>query len=104
MYDDACDLLQHIVTQDPDSTWLQSTKFVVDAWHYIGHRATNVLCRLWCNPAPMNGSQPDLVVKERDNNGQIHTTHAFNTETAEQLNLWLNGFEVQLSLAMSREH
>ena len=36
-YDDACDLLRHIVTQDPNSQWLQITKFIVDAWHYIGH-------------------------------------------------------------------
>jgi hypothetical protein len=96
-YDDACDLLRHIVTQDPHSEWLKTTKFIVDAWHYIGHRATDVLCRLWCNPAPTNGSQPDLVLTEQDANGQTHTTRAFNTETAEQLNSWLNGFEAQLS-------
>ena len=96
-YDDACDLLRHIVTQNPDSEWLQTTKFVVDAWHYIGHRATDILCRLWCNPAPTNGSQPDLVLTEEDDHGHIHTTRAFNTETAEQLNSWLDGFEAQLS-------
>jgi hypothetical protein len=50
-YDDTCSLLCHIVTQDSDSTWLLTTKFIVDAWHYIGHRATDILCRLWCNPA-----------------------------------------------------
>lgn len=31
-----------------------------------------------------------------DANGRTHTTRAFNTETAEQLNAWLNGFEAQL--------
>lgn len=95
-YDDACDLLHHIVTQDPQNPWIQSTKFIVDAWHYIGHRATDILCRRWCNPAPTNGSQPDLVRTEVDNNGQTHATRAFNTETAEQLNAWLDGFESQL--------
>ncbi|KAJ6536037.1 hypothetical protein B0H19DRAFT_962890, partial [Mycena capillaripes] len=85
-YDDACNLLCHTVTQNPDSPWLSSTKFIVDAWHYIGHRATDILCRIWCNPAPMNGSQPDLITVEVDNNGRQHTTRAFNTETAEQLN------------------
>ncbi|KAJ6525394.1 hypothetical protein B0H19DRAFT_971314 [Mycena capillaripes] len=95
-YDDACNLLRHIVTQDPNSHWIQTTKFIVDAWHYIGHRATDVLCRLWCNPAPTNGSQPDLVIMEVDANGRTHTTRAFNTETAEQLNAWLGGFEAQL--------
>ncbi|KAJ6572373.1 hypothetical protein DFH09DRAFT_982152 [Mycena vulgaris] len=95
-YDDACSLLRHIVTQDATSPWIFTTKFIVDAWHYIGHRATDILCRLWCNPAPVNGSQPDLIVVEEDANGTRHQTRAFNTETAEQLNSWLNGFESQL--------
>ncbi|KAJ7447700.1 hypothetical protein FB451DRAFT_1147886 [Mycena latifolia] len=95
-YDDACSLLRHIVTQNPHDSWLATTKFIVDAWHYIGHRATDILCRLWCNPAPANGSQPDLILVEEDDNGAIHQTRAFNTETAEQLNSWLSGFESQL--------
>ncbi|KAJ6477754.1 hypothetical protein C8R45DRAFT_833555 [Mycena sanguinolenta] len=95
-YDDACSLLRHIVTQDSHDPWLQSTKFIVDAWHYIGHLATDALCRLWCNPQPTNGSQPDLIRVEVDINGSAHQTRAFNTETAEQLNSWLNGFESQL--------
>jgi hypothetical protein len=96
VYDKACDLLRHIVTQNPDDLWVKSTKFIVDAWHYIGHRATDLLCRTRCNPAPTNGSQPDLVLTEVDNDGVVHQTRAFNTETAEQLNSWLNGFESQL--------
>ncbi|KAJ7321319.1 hypothetical protein DFH08DRAFT_917265 [Mycena albidolilacea] len=87
-YDDACSLLH--------STWLLTMKFIVDAWHYIGHRATDILCRLWCNPAPTNGSQPDLILVAQDENGSTHQTRAFNTETAEQLNSWLSGFEPQL--------
>ncbi|KAJ6603558.1 hypothetical protein DFH09DRAFT_1068706 [Mycena vulgaris] len=67
-----------------------------DAWHYIGHLATDLLCRLWCNLQPTNGSQPDLICAEQDANGTMHQTRAFNTETAEQLNSWLNGFESQL--------
>ena len=96
-YNDACDLLRHIVTQNEEDLWLRSTKFIVDAWHYIGHCTTDALCRLWCNLAPTNGSQPDLVITEVDMNGQAHTTRAFNTETAEQLNSWLDGFEAQLT-------
>jgi hypothetical protein len=95
-YDDACNLLRHIVTQNPDSPWIQATKFIVDAWHYIGHQAADILCRLWCNPAPTNGSQPDLISVSVDDTGRTHTTRAFNTETAEQLNAWLNGYEAQL--------
>ncbi|KAJ7447393.1 hypothetical protein FB451DRAFT_1054473, partial [Mycena latifolia] len=95
-YDDACSPLRHILTQDANSSSLISTKFIVDAWHYISHRATDILCRLWCNPAPLNGSQPDLIRVEEDANGTTHQTRAFNTETAEQLNSWLSGFESQL--------
>ena len=95
-YDDACNLLRHIVIQDPQSPWLTSTRFIVDAWHYIGHRATDVLCRTWCNPAPANGTQPDLVIAQEDDSGEVHLTRAFNTETSEQLNAWLNGFEAQM--------
>ena len=95
-YDDACDLLRHIVTQDNQDPWLVSTKFIVDAWHYTGHRATDLLCRLWCNPTPIDGSQPDLIQVEKDGNGQAPQTRAFNTETAEQLNAWLNGYEAPL--------
>ncbi|KAI9061585.1 hypothetical protein FKP32DRAFT_1575759 [Trametes sanguinea] len=96
VYDDACDLLRHIVTQDPRSRWLQTTRFIVDAWHYIGHKATDVLCRLWCNPAPRDGSQPDLILVQEDEHGERHETRAFNMETAEQFNAWLNGFEAQM--------
>ncbi|KAJ6469345.1 hypothetical protein C8R45DRAFT_837409 [Mycena sanguinolenta] len=95
-YDDACNLLRHIVTQDPNSPWIRRTKLIVDAWHYVGHQANDVLCRIWCNPAPTNGSQPDLISVRVDDNGRTHTTRAFNTETAEQLNAWLNGYEAQL--------
>lgn len=95
-YDDACDLLRHIVTQNPDDSWIKTTKFVVDSWHYIGHRATDVLCRTWCNPTPKNGSQPDLIRVETDANGTTHQTRAFNTETAEQFNAWLSGYEAPL--------
>ncbi|KAK7026567.1 hypothetical protein R3P38DRAFT_3268154 [Favolaschia claudopus] len=95
VYDKACELLRHIVTQNPSDAWLNTTKFIVDAWHYISHKAGDVLCRTWCNPAPKDGSQPDLVLTEVDDNGTAHQTRAFNTETAEQFNSWLNGFEAQ---------
>lgn len=96
VFDDACDLLRHIATQDPNNPWIETSKFIVDAWHYIGHKASDVLCRLWCNPAPKDGSQPDLIHVKQDDAGRVHHTRAFNTETAEQFNAWLNGFEAQM--------
>ncbi|KAJ6493912.1 hypothetical protein C8R47DRAFT_1267246 [Mycena vitilis] len=96
VYDKACDLLRHIATQNINDSWIASTKFIVDAWHYIGHRATDILCRTRCNPAPSDGSQPDLVITQVDDNGVAHQARAFNTETAEQLNSWISGYESQL--------
>ncbi|KAF7371614.1 hypothetical protein MVEN_00016900 [Mycena venus] len=96
VYDKACELLRHIGTQDISDPWITTTKFIVDAWHYINHRSADILCRTRCNPAPRDGSQPDLVLTEVDDDGVVHQTRAFNTETAEQLNSWLNGFESQL--------
>ncbi|KAF8521835.1 hypothetical protein JB92DRAFT_3274289 [Gautieria morchelliformis] len=96
VYDNACKLLAHIVTQNTHDLWLTTTRFVVDAWHYINHRSTDHLCREWCNPAPLNGSQPDLVILERDGMGQMRASRAFNTEVAEQFNAWMDGFESQL--------
>lgn len=95
-YDDACDLLYHIITQNSHNMWIRTTRFIVNSWHYIGHWATDVLHCLWCNPVPTNGQQPDLVLTMTDDNVQQYTTHAFNLETAEQLNAWLNVFESQL--------
>ncbi|KAJ6505036.1 hypothetical protein C8R45DRAFT_1060321 [Mycena sanguinolenta] len=91
-YDDAYNLLRHII-QNRNDPWISSTKFIVDARWSPRDRYV-VPCG--CNPAPKNGSQPDLVLVEQDANGVQHQTRAFNTETAEQLNSWLNGFESQL--------
>ncbi|KAJ7725141.1 hypothetical protein DFH07DRAFT_758772, partial [Mycena maculata] len=88
-YDDTSSLWHHIVTQNPNGSWLTTTKFIVDAWHCISHRSTDVLCCLWCNPALANGLQLDLILVEEDNNGVAHQTRAFSTETVEQLNSWL---------------
>ncbi len=93
VFDDACDLLRHVVTQNPGDTWIEATKFIVDAWHYIGHKSTDILCCLFCNPAPGDGSQPDLVETVVDANNQTHLARAFNTETAEHFNAWLSVYE-----------
>lgn len=94
-YDNACSLLGHIFSGAAldNRNWIKTTRFIVDGFHYITHRANDVLCRIHCNPAPADGSQPDLVVLKKDSNGQTHSTRAFNLETAEQFNSWVNPFE-----------
>ncbi|KIJ27735.1 hypothetical protein M422DRAFT_190612 [Sphaerobolus stellatus SS14] len=95
-YDNACKMLAHIVKHPEKRHWLRTTRFIVDAWHYINHRATDVLCCTWCNPHPNDGSQPDLVITTEGQDGIKHLSRAFNTETAEQFNSWMDGYDAQM--------
>ncbi|KAF8993074.1 hypothetical protein BDQ17DRAFT_1392710 [Cyathus striatus] len=54
---------------------------VVDGYHYTNHHSDDYLCRKWRNPAPQDGSAPNLVYIAQDKNA------------CEQLNSWLGGFE-----------
>ena len=69
----------------------------MESYHYINHRITDYLCQKWYNPAPLNGSAPNLVVVENDANGHAHYKCAFNTQACEQLNAWLGGFQSALN-------
>jgi len=64
----------------------------VDTYHYINHRVKDYLCRVYCNPSPGDGSAPNLVVIDFDEDGNPYARRAFNTEVCEQLNAWLGGF------------
>lgn len=62
-YDRACQLLATIEQQPDLHHWLTDAKWICDAFHFAGHsRSQNVLCRTFCDPAPLDGSAPDLVV------------------------------------------
>jgi hypothetical protein len=102
-YDNACKLLSHIIMQNLFDSWITTTRFIVDAFHYINHRAEDLICRTRCNPAPRDGSQPDLVLIETVNGQQVET-RAFNTEAAEQLNAWFGGYEAQLRKMTDYNH
>lgn len=73
--------------------WKRTSQFIVDSYHYINHRTTDGLCQKFCNPAPLDGSAPNLVVIAHDVNGQPYYKRAYNTQACEQLNAWLGGFE-----------
>ena len=75
-------VLKHIVANGTFSEWFKSTCFIVDAYHYTNHKATDVLCRKWCNPAPTDGSAPNLVVSDIDKNGKSCLRRAFNTQAS----------------------
>ncbi|TFK41564.1 hypothetical protein BDQ12DRAFT_696741 [Crucibulum laeve] len=64
---------QYICIDKACNSWKDTTQFIVDSYHYINHRVTDFMCQTYCNPAPLNGSAPNLA--------------------CEQLNAWLGGFE-----------
>jgi len=60
--DKACQVLRTVVAQGNRwGSWKESSRFIVDSYHYINHKASDCLCRTWCNPAPLDGSAPNLV-------------------------------------------
>ncbi|KAF8056702.1 hypothetical protein FPV67DRAFT_1431184, partial [Lyophyllum atratum] len=95
--DKACLVLRTAINNGFWDIWQETTRFIVDAYHYINHRTTDYLCRKWCNPAPLNGSAPNLVLVETDRQGRQHYKRAFNTQACEQLNAWLGGFQAILN-------
>ncbi|KAF8999984.1 hypothetical protein BDQ17DRAFT_1391397 [Cyathus striatus] len=74
--DKACKVLRTAVANGSWVYWFKGSHFVVD----------DHPCRKWCNPAPQDGSAPNLVYIAQDRD-------AFNTQACEQLNSWLGGFE-----------
>jgi len=92
--DKACLLLRTSVSNGSwAQTWNETSRFIVDSYHYTNHSAEDNLCRMRCNPTPRDGSAPNLVVKDRNRFGQTYYKSAFNTQACEQLNAWLGGFE-----------
>jgi hypothetical protein len=91
--DKACLILRTSLNNGSWEKWRNTSRFIVDSYHYSNHRKTDQLCRKWCNPAPLDGSAPNLVVVEHNNAGKPHYKRAFNTQACEQLNAWIGGFE-----------
>jgi hypothetical protein len=80
--DKACLVLRTAISNGSWNIWKETSRFIVDSYHYINHRTTDYLCRTWCNPAPLNGSQPNLIAVEYDRNGDPHYKRAFNTQVS----------------------
>jgi len=71
--DKACQVLRSVVApNNPWGDWNESSRFIVDSYHYNNHKATDILCQTWCNPAPLNGSAPNLVETRIDDNGEAY--------------------------------
>ncbi len=77
--DKACEVLRIVIAHQEWSRFLRSSRLIVDAYHYINHRLLDYLCCRWCNPAPLDGSAPNLVRVAIDDDGNECLQRAFNT-------------------------
>ena len=73
-------LIHTAITNGSWNFWKETIQFIVDSYHYINHCASDYFCCKWRNPAPLNGSAPNLVVVEHDVKGNAHYKHTFNTQ------------------------
>ena len=80
--DKACTVLKFNVNNGAYADWFETTRFVVDSYHYINHKATDSICCTWCNPTPSDGSAPNLVIPATDKNGNPCFKRAFNTQAS----------------------
>jgi len=83
--DKACMILRTAISNGSWDIWKETSRFIVDSYHYINHWTNDYLCRKWCNPAPLNGSAPNLVIVTDDANGNSHHKCAFNTQVCSLL-------------------
>jgi hypothetical protein len=78
--DKACLVLRTSIVQKSWDEWKKTTRFIVDSYHYTNHKATDSLCAKYCNPAPTDGSAPNLVQYAKDKHGVLQMQRAFNTQ------------------------
>ena len=75
-----CWLLKHIVAQGLWDEWSETTQIIVDSYHYQTHHKSNILCWQWCDPAPTDGSAPNLVIPAIASDGSTYQKWAFNSQ------------------------
>jgi len=78
--DKGCLVLKHCVT---NGSWLDTSRLIVDSYHYTNHRVEDFMCHKYCNPAPLDGSAPNLVVEAETDTGVKYLKQAFNTQVSQ---------------------
>ena len=68
--DKACLVLKTSLNNGSWEEWKETTCLIVDAYHYCNHHVKDFLCRMFCNPAPLDGSAPNLVIEAENKNGE----------------------------------
>ncbi|KAF6748077.1 hypothetical protein DFP72DRAFT_820876 [Ephemerocybe angulata] len=91
--DKGCQVFRTAITNGSFERLWSNSRFIVDTYHYNNHKRSDELCQTWCNPTPMDGSNPNLVIQELDRTGVLQWKRAFNTQASEQLNSWIAGYE-----------
>ena len=81
--DKACLVLRRTLAEGSWDHWRSTTRFIVDSYHYINHRVEDYICHKWCNPAPLNGSAPNLVEVKYDDDDNPHYVRSFNTQVSQ---------------------
>ena len=84
--DKACLVLKTSLINGSWEEWKETTRLIVDTFHYCSHRVKDFLCRTYCNPAPLDGSAPNLVIEAEAKDGTKYLKRAFNTQASEQFN------------------
>ncbi|KAF6757123.1 hypothetical protein DFP72DRAFT_989459 [Ephemerocybe angulata] len=80
--DKGCQVFRTAITNGSFEQLWSNSRFIVDTYHYNNHKCSDKLCQTWCNPTPMDGSNPNLVIQELDRAG-----------ASEQLNSWIAGYK-----------
>jgi len=63
--------------------WKDTSCLVVDSYHYTNHRVEDFICCKYCNPVPLDGSAPNLVIEVETDAGVKYLKRAFNTQTSD---------------------
>jgi len=83
--DKACLVLRTSLNNGAWEEWKDTSRLIVDAYHYNNHRVEDFICRKYCNPAPLDGSAPNLVIEMETDKGVKYLKRAFNTQVSEYL-------------------
>ncbi|EDR13485.1 uncharacterized protein LACBIDRAFT_308467 [Laccaria bicolor S238N-H82] len=91
--DKACLVLRTSIQNGSWEEWCKTSRLIVDAYHYINHCTTDMICQKYCNPAPLDGSAPNLVVEAETKDGEKYLKRGFNTQACKQLSGWIGAFD-----------
>ena len=81
--DKACVVLRTSLTNGSWMDWRDTSHFIVDSYHYTNHHVEDFMCRKYCNPAPLDGSAPNLVIEAETDKGVKYLKWAFNIQVSQ---------------------